>query len=71
MLKSGFTKRYSDIKIFLTSATIDIDLYTSYFDNCQAIKIPGRTFPVDMIYKPMFEDNYVNGSVEVLKEIVN
>jgi len=59
-----------EIKIFLASATINEDLFQKYFDDCPKIKIPGRTFPVQIKYKPMFEDNYIQGTVEVLKEIV-
>jgi len=71
MLKTTFLDLYPDMKIFLASATVDVEKFRRYFDNCRDIKIPGRTFPVQIIYKPMFEENYVEGGIEVLKEIMD
>ena len=39
------TKR-ADLKVVLMSATLDSDLFCSFFNNAPLLKIPGRTFPV-------------------------
>lgn len=39
-----------DIKVILMSATIDCNRLSDYFNHCPIIKIPGRTFPVDIFY---------------------
>ena len=40
-----------DLKVVITSATIDPDLFVHYFGgDCPVMKIPGRTYPVDVIY---------------------
>lgn len=49
LLKRLINKR-KDIKIILMSATINADLFSQYFNNCDVIKVPGRTFPVEMNY---------------------
>ena len=39
-------KSRTDLKVVLMSATIQAQVFVEYFDNCNAIEIPGRTFPV-------------------------
>ncbi|CAC5361083.1 DHX57 [Mytilus coruscus] len=39
-----------DLKIILMSATLNADLFSSYFNGCPVIDIPGRTFPVDQYF---------------------
>uniref|UniRef100_A0A3P8ZFT8 Putative ATP-dependent RNA helicase DHX57 n=1 Tax=Esox lucius TaxID=8010 RepID=A0A3P8ZFT8_ESOLU len=39
-----------DLKIILMSATLNADLFSHYFHNCNTIHIPGRTFPVDQFF---------------------
>ncbi|GAB1597821.1 ATP-dependent RNA helicase DHX29-like [Argonauta hians] len=39
-----------DLKVILMSATIDCNRISDYFNHCPIIKIPGRTFPVDIFY---------------------
>lgn len=38
------------LKIILMSATINAQIFKDYFSGCQAISIPGRTFPVTTYY---------------------
>lgn len=39
-----------DLKIVLMSATIDANLFSTYFNGCKTVEIPGRMFNVDMLY---------------------
>uniref|UniRef100_A0A8C5BZN0 RNA helicase n=1 Tax=Gadus morhua TaxID=8049 RepID=A0A8C5BZN0_GADMO len=39
-----------DMKIILMSATLNANLFSEYFYNCNTIHIPGRTFPVDQFF---------------------
>lgn len=43
-------KMNSHLKVILMSATIDSELFSSYFDNCPVINVPGRLFDVDVKY---------------------
>ena len=53
----------SDLKIILMSATINIDLFANYFDESVVIKVPGRTYKIDMEYMPIMKDtDYLKGS---------
>jgi ATP-dependent RNA helicase DHX8/PRP22 len=49
LLKSC-VKRRRDLKLICTSATLDAEKFSSYFDNCPIFTIPGRSFPVDIMY---------------------
>ncbi|XP_026736071.1 ATP-dependent RNA helicase DHX30-like [Trichoplusia ni] len=39
-----------DLKIVIMSATLDIGVFTSYFNQCPVIEVPGRTFPVEILH---------------------
>lgn len=45
------------LKVIVTSATIDTNLFSRYLDNCPVIDIPGRLYPVEVIYRPFDQDN--------------
>lgn len=49
VLKSLRTQR-PDLKIVLMSATLDAQRLSEYFDQCPALAVPGRTFPVDSYF---------------------
>ncbi|KAL0277553.1 UNVERIFIED_CONTAM: hypothetical protein PYX00_004798 [Menopon gallinae] len=52
LLKCLLTKR-DDLKVVLMSATININLFYNYFQGvAKIIQIPGRLYPVKVVYKP-------------------
>ncbi|XP_022064248.1 ATP-dependent RNA helicase DHX29 [Acanthochromis polyacanthus] len=42
--------RRSDLQLILMSATVDCHKFSSYFNRCPVITIPGRTFPVEVFH---------------------
>lgn len=46
------TKKRKDLKIIITSATIDPDRFAKHFDNAPVINVSGRTYPVEVRYRP-------------------
>lgn len=42
-----------DLKVIITSATIDTDKFSSHFNNAPIVQVSGRTFPVEMLYRPL------------------
>ena len=50
----GYLKRIlprrPDLKVIVTSATIDVDSFSRHFDGAPVIEVSGRTYPVDTIY---------------------
>jgi len=51
-LKRLLTKR-PDLKIIITSATINPDLFARYFDHAPVINVSGRAYPVEVLYRPL------------------
>jgi ATP-dependent helicase HrpA len=47
--------RRPDLKVIITSATIETARFSAHFDNAPVIEVSGRTFPVDMRYRPLME----------------
>jgi ATP-dependent helicase HrpA len=46
-----------DLKVIITSATIDVIRFSEHFDNAPVIEVSGRTWPVDVFYRPVQENN--------------
>lgn len=45
--------RRPDLKVIVTSATIDPDRFSKHFDNAPIIEVSGRTYPVEIRYRPL------------------
>ena len=43
-------KRRPDLKLIVTSATLDAEKFSTYFFECPIFTIPGRTYPVEILY---------------------
>jgi len=54
---SNLLRKRRDLKIIITSATIDVDKFSKHFDDAPIIKVSGRTFPVDIVYSPLQKIN--------------
>jgi len=54
-------KKRPDLKLIVTSATIDTDRFSKHFGDAPIIEVSGRTFPVEMRYSPLKEENIVDG----------
>lgn len=56
----GFLKRLlpkrRDLKVIISSATIDSELFSSFFENAATLSIPGRLFPISIEYQPPVDD---------------
>ncbi|MET0526304.1 MAG: DEAD/DEAH box helicase, partial [Nocardioides sp.] len=54
----GYLKRLlprrPDLKLIITSATIDVDRFAKHFD-APVVEVSGRTYPVEVRYRPLVE----------------
>jgi ATP-dependent RNA helicase HrpA len=69
-------KQRKDLKLIITSATIDTKKFSMAFDNAPIIEVSGRMYPVETIYMPLEnEDANTNGEdqgyVEAAAEAAN
>ena len=51
-LKQLLPKR-PDLKVIITSATIDVERFSNHFNNAPIIEVSGRTYPVEVRYRPV------------------
>ena len=45
--------RRPDLKVIITSATIDTARFSTHFDDAPVIEVSGRTYPVEVRYRPL------------------
>ena len=45
--------RRPDLKVIITSATIDTTRFSAHFDDAPVIEVSGRTYPVEVRYRPL------------------
>lgn len=79
----GFLRKLADkrkdLKIVITSATIDTETFSKAFNNAPIIEVSGRMYPVELIYRPV-EDvqeaaqgkdfTFIEAAAEVIGDIL-
>ncbi|KAF9095828.1 DEAH-box ATP-dependent RNA helicase prp22 [Mortierella sp. AD031] len=68
LLKQVCRKR-KDLKIIVTSATLNAEKFSTYFFGCPIFSIPGRTFPVEILYTRDPESDYLDASLKTVMQI--
>ncbi|WP_455231974.1 ATP-dependent RNA helicase HrpA [Geopseudomonas aromaticivorans] len=53
--------RRPDLKVIITSATIDLERFSKHFNDAPIIEVSGRTYPVDTWYRPLAAEQDENG----------
>jgi ATP-dependent helicase HrpA len=52
----GYLKRLlperPDLRVIVSSATLEVDRFAAFFDGAPVIQVSGRTYPVDVMYRP-------------------
>eukprot|EP00658_Telonema_sp_P-2_P016356 TRINITY_DN16347_c0_g1_i1.p1 TRINITY_DN16347_c0_g1~~TRINITY_DN16347_c0_g1_i1.p1 ORF type:complete len:571 (+),score=173.04 TRINITY_DN16347_c0_g1_i1:199-1911(+) len=56
--------RRRDLKLIVTSATMDADKFSEFFGNVAVFRIPGRTFPVNVFFAKTPCDDFVDACVK-------
>ncbi|KAL2809580.1 P-loop containing nucleoside triphosphate hydrolase protein [Aspergillus granulosus] len=62
-------KRRPDLRLIVTSATLDADKFSEYFYGCPIFSIPGRTFPVEIMYSKEPESDYLDAALITVMQI--
>ncbi len=66
-LKKLITKR-SDLKVIITSATIDVKRFSEFFNNAPIIEVEGRSYPVETLY---LGKNFQDDSDDPIAQVAN
>jgi len=68
-------QRRPDLKVIVTSATIDAERFSKHFDGAPVIEVSGRTYPVEVRYRPLPKDSedsaeaVIEGIVDAVDEL--
>jgi ATP-dependent RNA helicase HrpA len=57
-------KKRQNLKLIITSATIDTQKFSKAFDNAPIIEVTGRMFPVETVYMPFLNKDEENATIE-------
>lgn len=68
LLKQAVKKR-PELKLIVTSATLDAVKFSQYFFEAPIFTIPGRTFPVEILYTKEPETDYLDASLITVMQI--
>merc|ERR1712216_811629 len=65
-LTRSLTELRPDLKILITSATLEIHRYSIFFDKCPVFCIPGRSFLIKTFFTKTKEKNFLNSCLSSL-----
>ncbi|MEO6772433.1 MAG: ATP-dependent RNA helicase HrpA [Kofleriaceae bacterium] len=74
----GFVKRLlpqrPDLRVIVSSATLELERFATFFGGAPVVSVSGRTYPVDVLYRPPREDEadlaeLVANTVEEITEL--
>jgi ATP-dependent helicase HrpA len=54
--------RRPDLKVIITSATIDLERFSKHFNDAPIIEVSGRTYPVETWYRPLTSEQDEEGN---------
>lgn len=62
-------QKRQDMKLIVTSATLDAVKFSQYFYEAPIFTIPGRTYPVEILYTKEPETDYLDASLITVMQI--
>ena len=63
--------RRPDLKIIITSATIDAERFSQHFNGAPVLEVSGRTYSVEILYRPLTSKDEDDAEVELTDAIVD
>ncbi|WP_455007231.1 ATP-dependent RNA helicase HrpA [Neisseria sicca] len=63
--------RRPDLKVIITSATIDAERFSQHFNGAPVLEVSGRTYPVEILYQPLTSKDEDDAEVELTDAIVD
>ncbi|POS83960.1 P-loop containing nucleoside triphosphate hydrolase [Erysiphe pulchra] len=68
-LVKDLARERPEMKLLISSATMNAAKFAEYFDDAPIFNIPGRRFPVDIHYTPQPEANYLAAAITTVFQI--
>ncbi|MEU9338081.1 ATP-dependent RNA helicase HrpA [Streptomyces sp. NPDC048290] len=63
--------RRPDLKVVITSATIDPERFSRHFGDAPIIEVSGRTYPVEVRYRPLLEEDSEDADRDQITAIID
>ncbi len=58
-----------ELKLLISSATLDAEKFSEFFDKAPVFQIPGRRYPVDIFYTKAPESDYLDAAIVTVLQI--
>lgn len=68
-LLRGILQDRKDLRLIISSATMNATKFSKFFFDCPIFNVPGRRFPVDIHYTLQPEGNYINAAITTIFQI--
>jgi pre-mRNA-splicing factor ATP-dependent RNA helicase DHX16 len=68
-LVKDLARERPEMKLLISSATMNAQKFSEYFDDAPIFNIPGRRYPVDIHYTPQPEANYLAAAITTVFQI--
>ena len=69
LIKQVMQRRKGDLKIVVMSATLNAERFQKYFSGAPLLDIPGRMFPVEVLYTPRPVTDYLKAAIDTVMTI--
>lgn len=69
LLTGAVLTRRRDLKLIVTSATMNAEKFSNFYGNAPIFTIPGRTFPVEIFHSKSPCEDYVDSAVKQVLQI--
>lgn len=56
-------KLRKDLKVIVTSATLEAEKFSRYFYDCPVFRIPGRSYPVEIVHTKKSDEDYLSAAL--------
>lgn len=64
LMKRLIKMRASNLKVLITSATLDGEKVSKFFCDCPILNVPGKLFPVEILYTSDTPKSYLESSLK-------
>jgi hypothetical protein len=64
LMKRLVKHRSSNLKVLITSATLDGDKVSKFFRDCPVLNIPGKLYPVEVLYSKERPVSYLDAALK-------
>ncbi|XP_017631875.1 probable pre-mRNA-splicing factor ATP-dependent RNA helicase DEAH4 isoform X2 [Gossypium arboreum] len=68
-MKRLVRRRASNLKVLITSATLDGEKVSKFFSDCPLLTVPGKLFPVEIFYSKERPISYLESSLKTAMDI--